>query len=226
LWLKHPLELNFSSFICFKDPIALQLNPSNCPSNNNSSSSLHLRFLELICFLSDCITSLSLSLLHTHTSCRQFHQHYTLAFFVRTSFRQLFYTYVRTYVSKKKAAETTFVRKTRAFNVDEIDTCTSPPLALIEWGDESVYLDLFRSKANSGDISGRKGEQRSRAKNQSDPNFVEINGIRQKMVTTFFCGGGIKGGLILHKMLISFCVFPGHQFTCYILTVIHRLWPL
>jgi len=36
---------------------------------------------------------------------RQFHQRYTRAFFVRTSFRQLFSTYV------KKAAKTTFVQK-------------------------------------------------------------------------------------------------------------------
>jgi len=39
-------------------------------------------------------------------------------FFVRMSFRQLF---LRTYV-EKKAAETTFVRKKRAKNIDEIDT--------------------------------------------------------------------------------------------------------
>ncbi len=52
----------------------------------------------------------------------QFHQNFRYEFFVRTSFRQLFFTYIRTYIRRKKAAKTTFVRKKRAKNVDEIDT--------------------------------------------------------------------------------------------------------
>ncbi len=48
----------------------------------------------------------------------QFHQHFTYKVFVRISFWQLFCSYM--YVVK--AAKTTFVRKNRMFNVDEIDT--------------------------------------------------------------------------------------------------------
>ncbi len=44
-----------------------------------------------------------------------FHQHFTREFFARTSFRQLFCSYI------EKAAETTFVRKIHTWNVDEIE---------------------------------------------------------------------------------------------------------
>ncbi len=49
----------------------------------------------------------------------QFHQRSTYKFFVRTS---SFWQLLSIFVCKKKAAETTFVRKIRTFNVDEIDT--------------------------------------------------------------------------------------------------------
>ncbi len=47
----------------------------------------------------------------------QFHQHYMCQFFVQTLFWQLFSSYM--YVVK--AAKTTFIQKTRAYKVDEID---------------------------------------------------------------------------------------------------------
>jgi len=53
----------------------------------------------------------------------QFHQHSLYEFFVQTSFRQLFSSYM--YV--EKAVKTTFVQKRRKFNVDEIDTCRGQP---------------------------------------------------------------------------------------------------
>ena len=55
-------------------------------------------------------------------------------------------------------------------------SCVSPPLALIEWRDECVYLDLFRSKANSGDISGRKANERERAKTNLIPILSRLSG--------------------------------------------------
>ncbi len=71
-------------------------------------------------------STLSLEVDIIFTRC-QFHQCFLHAFFVRMSFRQLFFTYTRTYIHvrtyvEKKAAKTTFVQKKRAENVDEIDT--------------------------------------------------------------------------------------------------------
>jgi len=43
----------------------------------------------------------------------QFHQLYTLAFFVQMSFQQLFSCTRNVIVTRKKAAETTFVQKIR-----------------------------------------------------------------------------------------------------------------
>ncbi len=55
----------------------------------------------------------------------EFHNIFTYEFFVRTSFRQLFPRTHNVHVTRKKAAETTLVRKTRAYKVDKIDTLTT-----------------------------------------------------------------------------------------------------
>ncbi len=51
---------------------------------------------------------------HNQFTCRQFHQHFTYEFFERTSFWQLFSSYI--YITCL-----TFVRTTCAYKVDEID---------------------------------------------------------------------------------------------------------
>jgi len=60
----------------------------------------------------------------------QFQQLYTCVFFVRTSFRQLFPCIRNVYVTRKKAAKTTFVQKFVRKNDDEIDTWMRTELLL------------------------------------------------------------------------------------------------
>ncbi len=74
----------------------------------------------------------------THQNCRQFHQRWTSKFFVRKSFLAAFlvtfwlwWTY-----------ESTFVRKIRAFNVDEIDTLSPVKVKL------GYNKEIFRSQLN------------------------------------------------------------------------------
>jgi len=59
--------------------------------------------------------------------------------------------YVRIYL-RKKAAKTTFVRKTRAFNVDEIDTLKHTVFYNKKWKQaiDARKLKSFLSSANVG----------------------------------------------------------------------------
>ncbi len=66
----------------------------------------------------------------------QFHQHFMYKFFVTTSFWQLFLCTC----NQRKAAETTFVQKTHAYNVDEIDGRT---LFVCDHTKKNTILPLF-----------------------------------------------------------------------------------
>ncbi len=55
------------------------------------------------------------------SSYRQFYQHYSSRFQYKRRIGSFYYVHV----TRKKAAEKTFVRKKRVYNVDEIDTCFS-----------------------------------------------------------------------------------------------------
>ncbi len=57
------------------------------------------------------------------SSCCQFHQHYTYEFLYKRRFGSFFYIHV----TRKKAAKTTFARKIRTNNVDEISTYLLQP---------------------------------------------------------------------------------------------------
>jgi len=59
---------------------------------------------------------------HSDQTWCPFYQRFTYEFFVQTLFRQLFPHIRNVHVTRKKVAELTFVQKTRAYKVDEIDT--------------------------------------------------------------------------------------------------------
>jgi len=63
------------------------------------------------------LLQITFSIVPKRSNCGQFYQQYTRKFFLRTSFWQLFSSYM--YI--EKVAKTTFVQRRRAKNVDEID---------------------------------------------------------------------------------------------------------
>jgi len=74
---------------------------------------------------------------------RQFHQR------ARFSYELHFSSFfIRMWVYVKKAAETTFVRKTRAFNVDEIDTCCKVA-NVVSMSGFLYFFEVFRVDENA-----------------------------------------------------------------------------
>ncbi len=82
------------------------------------------------------------------SSPRQFHQR----FFRSNVILAAFFTYIRTYIRRKKAAEMTFVRKKRTENVDEIDT----PCSVLQEKDYNQMHKSLALKREWGEGRGKK----------------------------------------------------------------------
>jgi len=95
---------------------------------------------------------LQLAITTTTAISRQFHQRFSRAFFVRMLFWQRFFTYIRTYIRRKKAAETTFVQKKRTKNVDEIDTSSLPKFYILICLRAGLTRKTIKRAGNKSDI--------------------------------------------------------------------------